>query len=237
MTIQSVIADGVATIALDRPQARNAVNLEMCDALLALAQQISSRNDIRVVFLRANGPAFSAGADLKERAGKDAAWVRHRRLRAFAAYEALEALAMPCIALVHGAAVGAGVEIAAACDFIVATPDATFRTPEAQRGTVGATQRLPRVLGKRLAKDLMFTGRALTAEEALRAGLVARIVPDLEKARMEIAASIAKAPPLAMQLAKRSIDRGVELDPAGARQAEIEAIEEQLASGEWMGKK
>ncbi|HEX4928373.1 MAG TPA: enoyl-CoA hydratase-related protein, partial [Burkholderiales bacterium] len=116
-------------------------------------------------------------------------------------------------------------------------PDATFRTPEAQRGTVGATQRLPRVLGKRLAKDLMFTGRALTAEEALRAGLVARIVPDLEKARMEIAASIAKALPLAMQLAKRSIDRGVELDPAGARQAEIEAIEEQLASGEWMGKK
>ena len=81
---------------------------------------------------------------------------------------------MPCVALVHGAAIGSGVEIAAACDFIVATPDATFRTPEAQRGTVGATQRLPRILGKRLAKDLMFTGRALTAEEAHRAGFVAQ---------------------------------------------------------------
>jgi enoyl-CoA hydratase len=237
MTIAVSSADGVATIALDRPQARNAVNLEMCNALLAFAQEVSSRDDIRVVFLRANGPAFSAGADLKERAGKDAAWVRDRRLRAFAAYEALEALPMPCIALVHGAAVGAGVEIAAACDFIVATPDATFRTPEAQRGTVGATQRLPRVLGKRLAKDLMFTGRVLGAEEALRAGLVARVVSSLDAARGEIAAAILKAPMQSVRLAKRSIDRGVELDPAGARQAEIEAIEEQLASGEWMGKK
>src|SRR5204862_2383269 len=105
---------------------------------------------------------------------------RERRLKAFAAYEALEAMPMPCIALVHGAAIGSVVEIAAACDFIVATADVSFRTPEAQRGTVGATQRLPRILGKRLAKDLMFTGRALTAEEAREAGFVARIVNDLD---------------------------------------------------------
>ena len=143
---------------------------------------------------------------------------------------------MPCIALVHGAAIGSGVEIAGACDFIVATPDASFRTPEAQRGTVGATQRLPRILGKRLAKDLMFTGRALTAEEAREAGFVARIVNDLDAAAAEIGAAILKAPPLAMRLGKRAIDRGIELDPKGAREAEIEAIEEQLASGQWMGK-
>jgi enoyl-CoA hydratase len=73
--------------------------------------------------------------------------------------------------------VGSGCEIAAACDFIVATPDASFRTPEALRGTVGATQRLPRILGKRLAKDMMFTGRVLSAEEAREAGLVSRLVP------------------------------------------------------------
>ena len=83
---------------------------------------------------------------------------------------------MPTVAVVHGAAIGSGSEIAAACDFIVATPAATFATPEALWGTVGATQRLPRVLGKRLAKDLMFTGRKLTAEEARIAGLVTRIV-------------------------------------------------------------
>ena len=82
---------------------------------------------------------------------------------------------MPSIAIVHGAAIGSGVEIAAACDFIIATPDATFSTPEAMWGTVGATQRLARVLGKRLAKDLMFTGRKLSAEEARTAGLVTRI--------------------------------------------------------------
>jgi enoyl-CoA hydratase len=191
---------------------------------------------VKVVFVRGNGPVFCGGADLKERQGKSEQWVRERRLKAFAAYEAIEALPMPCIALVQGAAIGSGVEISAACDFIVATPDTSFRTPEAQRGTVGATQRLPRILGKRLAKDMMFTGRALTAEEAREAGLVSRIVKDLDTAAAEIGAAILKAPPLAMRLGKRAIDRGIELDPKGAREAEIEAIEEQLASGEWMGK-
>jgi len=179
---------------------------------------------------------FCGGADVKERTGKSEQWVRERRLKAFSAYEALEALPMPCVALVHGAAIGSGCEIAAACDFVVATPDAVFRTPEAQRGTVGATQRLPRILGKRLAKDLMFTGRDLGAEEARHAGLVSRIVSDLDSEREKIQAAILKAPPLALRLAKRSIDQGIELDPKGAREVEIAAIEEQLASGQWMGK-
>ena len=237
MTVRCAIAGGVATITLDRPQARNALGMEMCLALLAACRRISADEDVRVAFVRANGPAFCAGADLKERAGKDEAWVRERRMKAFAAYEALESLPMPCVALVHGPVVGSGVEIAASCDFIVATPDATFRTPEAQRGTVGATQRLPRVLGKRLAKDLMFTGRALTADEALRGGLVSRVTEDLDGALREISEKILAAPPLAMRLAKRCIDRGAELDPAGALALEIEAIEEQLQSGNWMGKK
>jgi len=235
MTIAYTVVDGVASIALDRPEVRNALNREMCEALLAVTRRIIEE-DVRVVFVRGNGPVFCGGADLKERQGKSEQWIRERRLKAFAAYEAIEALPMPCIALVHGAAIGSGVEISAACDFIVATPDVTFRTPEAQRGTVGATQRLPRILGKRLAKDMMFTGRALTAEQALAAGLVARIVTDLDAAAAELGAAILKAPPLAMRLGKRAIDRGIELDPKGAREAEIEAIEEQLASGQWMGK-
>jgi enoyl-CoA hydratase len=233
MTVEYSLAGGVASIVLNRPAVRNALNLDMCDALLRITREISE--DVRMVFVRGNGPAFCAGADVKEREGKNGAWVRERRMRAFAAYAALEALPMPCVALVHGAVVGSGVEIAAACDFIVAAPDAIFRTPEAQRGTVGATQRLPRILGKRLAKDLMFTGRALTAAEAREAGLVARI-GELEAEKAAIAQAILKAPPLALKLAKRSIDRGVELDPAGALKAELEAIEEQLAAGQWMGK-
>ena len=231
MTLEVSIANGVATIALNRPEVRNALNLEMCDALIETTKSL----DARLVFVRGNGPVFCGGADLNERKGKSEQWVRERRMRAFAAYAALEALPMPCIALVHGAAIGSGVEIAAACDFIVATADATFRTPEAQRGSVGATQRLPRILGKRLAKDLMFTGRALTAQEARDAGLVARL-GDLDEERRAIAESILKAPALALKLAKRTIDRGIELDPKGALEVELEAIEEQLAAGQWMGK-
>jgi enoyl-CoA hydratase len=235
MTIAYSLADRVATIALDRPEARNALNFEMCEALFAASKRAAD-DDARLVFVRGNGPVFCGGADLKERQGKSEQWIRERRLRAFAAYEALEALPMPCIALVHGAAIGSGVEIAGACDFIVATPEASFRTPEAQRGTVGATQRLPRILGKRLAKDLMFTGRALSAEEAREAGFVSRVMSDLDAAAREIAAALLKAPPLALRLAKRAIDTGIERDPQGAKQVEIAAIEEQLAAGQWMGK-
>jgi len=146
---------------------------------------------------------------------------------------------MPAIAVLEGPAVGSGCEIAAACDFIVATPAASFRIPEALRGTVGATQRLPRILGKRLAKDLMFTGRTLSAEEAERHGLVSRLVEptQLDATLAEIAKAVLGAPADALRLAKRTIDRGVERDPRGALQAEIAAIEEQLATGAWMGKR
>jgi len=235
-TLQYSVESGVATILLDRPEARNALNGAMCDELCEAANRAAADASVQLVLVRGNGPVFCGGADLNERKGKSEDWVRARRMRAFAAYGALESLTMPCIALVHGAAIGSGVEIAAACDFIVATPDAVFGTPEAQRGTVGATQRLPRVLGKRLAKDLMFTGRRLTAEEARSAGFVSRISQDVEKEIVEISKLILAAPPAAMRLAKRCIDRGVELDPHGALQAEIEAIEEQLAAGQWMGK-
>ena len=236
MTILVDVRDGLGTITLNRPQSRNALNLPMCEALLAAAQGMDDA--VRLVLVRANGPVFCAGADLKERQGMDAAQVRERRMKGFAAYAALEALPMPAIAVVAGAAVGSGCEIAAACDFIVATPQASFRVPEALRGTVGATQRLPRILGKRLAKDLMFTGRTLGAEEAERHGLVARLVPaeNLEAVLAEIGKAILDAPAQALRLAKRAIDRGVERDPQGALETELAAIEEQLAAGNWMGK-
>jgi len=239
MTLLYGVKEGVATITLDRPQSRNALDLAMCEELLAAAQGAAADASIRLVLVRANGPVFCAGADLKERRGMSEAQVRERRMKAFAAYAALEALPMPAIAVLEGPVVGSGCEIAGACDFIVATPAASFRVPEAIRGTVGATQRLPRILGKRLAKDLLFTGRTLSAEEAERHGLVSRLVaPEkLEAVLAEIAKTIVEAPAQALRLAKRSVDRGVELDPKGALATEIAAIEEQLASGDWMGKK
>ncbi|HEX6318659.1 MAG TPA: enoyl-CoA hydratase/isomerase family protein [Burkholderiales bacterium] len=230
------VQGGIAALTLDRPEARNALNLRMCEELREAALAAAADPQVRVVFVRGSGPVFCAGADVKERSGMREEQVRQRRMKGFAAYEALESLPMPAVALVQGAALGSGAEIAAACDFIVATPDAVFGTPEAQRGTVGATQRLPRVLGKRLAKDLMFTGRRLTAEEARIAGLVSRISPDLDQEMESIARAILQAPADALRLAKQCIDRGVELDPHGALEVELEAIEQQLASGNWMGK-
>jgi enoyl-CoA hydratase/carnithine racemase len=233
-TVLYGVTDGIATITLNRPDSRNALNRAMCEDLIAAAAA-ATEADARLVFVRGNGPVFCAGADLKERKGMSSDEVRNRRLRGFAAYGALERLPMPAIAVVHGAAIGSGCEIAAACDFIVATPAATFSTPEALWGTVGATQRLPRVLGKRLAKDLMFTGRKLSAEEARAAGLVTRIVPadQLDGALAEIAQTISKASPAGLRQAKRCIDQGFELDPRGALAVEVLAIEENLAADDW----
>jgi enoyl-CoA hydratase len=236
VTVLYSVDGAIATITLNRPDARNALNDPMCEDLRRIASEVDP--NIRLVFVRGSGPVFCAGADVKERAEMSVDQVRARRLKAFAAYHALEALPMPVVAVVHGAALGSGVEIAAACDFIVATPEAAFGTPEALRGTVGATQRLPRVLGKRLAKDLMFTNRRLTAAEARAAGLVSRVVPaaELEQELATIGHAVTMASPEAIRYAKQCIDRGVELDPQGALGLELMAIEAQLASGKGMGK-
>ena len=237
-TLTYSVEGAIATVTLNRPDARNALNDPMCEELRGAAQRLSSDASIRLVFLRGAGKVFCAGADTKERAGMNIDQVRARRLKAFAAYHALESLPMPAVAVVHGAALGSGVEIAAACDFIVATPDAVFGTPEALRGTVGATQRLPRVIGKRLAKDLMFTGRRLSAAEAQAAGFVARVIaPEkLEHELANIAQAVVVAPVEAMRRAKQCIDRGSELDPKGALGLEMMAIEAQLAAGKGLGK-
>lgn len=225
----------VAEIILNRPDQRNALNAAMCDELRAAAVALRADDTIRCVIVRANGPVFCAGADLKERKGMDIDDVRARRLKAFAAYDALEQIGKPCIALVEGAAVGSGGEIAMACDFIVATEKASFRTPEALWGTVGATQRLPRVVGKRLAKDMAYTGRTLAVQEAQQAGLVSRIVAaeDAVSLVRQMARDIADAPPLAMRLTRDCIDRGVETDPAGALAIEMLAIDTLLQSSDW----
>jgi enoyl-CoA hydratase len=234
-TVRVETADGIATITLDRPEQRNALNLAMCVELLEAVRKVGTDSAVRVVLVRAAGPAFCAGADLKERQAMSEDQVRTRRLRAFAAYDALETIEKPCIAVVHGACYGSGCEIATACDFAIAGERATFCYPEATRGSVGATQRLPRIVGARMAKDLMFTGRVVHADEALRLGLVTRVVPDGELARVarDIAAQIATAPPLALRLAKRCIDKVPETDRAGALANELMAIEEVLAGDEW----
>jgi enoyl-CoA hydratase len=225
----------IVTLTLNRPDARNALNNAMCTELHRALVEVQRSSEIHVVIIAANGPVFCAGADLKERKGMDDDQIRARRLRAFALYDAIERMPMPIVAVVDGAAVGSGCEIAGACDFIIASDRASFRYPEARWGTVGATQRLPRIVGRRLAKDLMFTGRAVEAEEALRIGLVNRVVAHQALAATVdlLACDIADAPPHAIRSAKQTIDQGLDDSRHGALAREILAIEENLNAGVW----
>jgi len=227
--------DGVATVVLNRPLARNALDLTMCHQLRSAFERLDADESVRAVLLRASGPAFCAGADLKERKGRDENWVRSRRLASFAAYAAIERCAKPVVALVHGAVVGSGGEIAMSADFIVAADDVTFRFPEPHWGTVGATQRLQRVIGKRGAKELLFTSRVMPVEEAATAGLVSRVVPvaELLSEGERIAAGIACAPALAMALTKQAVDLGSETNLENGIRIEMAAIERCLADGGW----
>lgn len=223
----------LARVALNRPDARNALNLPMCHALRDAFAELDTDAEVRVVLLSANGPVFCAGADLKERRGKDEAWVRARRRASFAAYDAIERCSKPVVAVLDGPAIGSGGEIALCCDFVIAGRGASFRFPEPQWGTVGATQRLQRVIGKRRAKELLFTGRKMPVDEAYALGLVARVVDDVSAAADEVAASIAKAPALAMALTKQAVDLGEEVALSTGLRIEMVQIERVLADGAW----
>jgi enoyl-CoA hydratase/carnithine racemase len=233
--VRTTVTDGVATVELARPEARNAVDLPMCEQLRAAFDAIDADETVHVVLVSGQGPVFCAGADLKERTGKDAAWVRRRRVASFAAYAAIEACRRPVVALVQGAVVGSGGEITLAADFAVAADDVAFRFPEPHWGTVGATQRLPRAIGKRRAKELLFTNRRMAAAEALELGLVSRVVPvaELAETGWETARTIAKAPPTALSLTKRAVDLGAETDLDRGIRIEMAAIEQNLATGDW----
>lgn len=223
----------IARVTLNRPHLRNALDLPMCHALRDAFVALDASATVRVVLVDAAGPVFCAGADLKERQGKDEGWVRARRLAAFAAYETIERCSKPVVAVVGGPVVGSGGEIAMACDFILASRAASFRFPEPQWGTVGATQRLQRVVGKRRAKEMLFTGRTMLAEEALGLGLVARLVDDVVAEAEAVAVSIANAPALAMALTKQAVELGEEVPLTTGVRIELAQIERLLADGGW----
>lgn len=225
----------IARVTLARPEARNALNLAMCRELREAFERIEKSDGIQTVLLDAEGPVFCAGADLKERTDKDEQWVRERRKAAFAAYDAIARCPQPVVAVLQGPVVGSGGEIAMSCDFAIASSAVNFRFPEPQWGTVGATQRLQRVIGKRRAKELLFTGRIMPIEEAYALGLVARVTTpeELPKLAEEIAQTIVAAPSLAMRLTKQAVDLGEETDLAGGLKIEFEAIERCLADKDW----
>jgi enoyl-CoA hydratase/carnithine racemase len=211
------LADHVATVTLSRPEAMNAISTQVADELAGALLRVAADPDAWVVILAAAGDkAFCVGADLKERAElDDAGWLRTRILIR-ALFETLRAMPQPTIASVFGHALGGGFELALSCDLIVAADNASFGLPEVRVGIVpggGGTQLLTRLLGPGAAKQYIFTGQRLRAQEALRLGLVARLVSadKLKGATMSLAREICESSPVAVREAKRAIDRALDV--------------------------
>jgi enoyl-CoA hydratase len=196
---------------------------------------LSQQTDVHVVLIDAMGSSFCAGADLKERQTMTTADLVARRVEGFTAYAAIEALPMPVIAVVQGPAFGSGGEVMAACDFVLASTEACFKYPEVGWGTIGATQRLPRIVGRRMAKELLFTGRVVDSQEAKTLGLVNHVYAsdELQVKARAMAEAIAKCNPLTTRLTKRSIDQGLDTTREGALGIELLAIQENLQGSDW----
>lgn len=224
--IAYTIDGAVARLSHNRPEMRNAESQRLLDELDDAVRKASADPAVRVLVFDAKGEHFSAGHDLKEGAAKRADFTVEQRW----AYEELYYLdyalriwdcPKPTIASVQGACIAGGFMVANMCDLIVAADDAFFSDPVCHTLGAAAVEVLihPWVMGARKAKEMLFTGARMTAEEAHRIGMVNRVVPraDLEAKTMELARHIAKAEPFGLKLVKRSINRT--LDTQGLRAA------------------
>lgn len=208
-------SEQIVTLTLNRPDKMNAMNRAVLDGLLSALDEVAARREVRAVIVTGAGErAFSAGADLKERAGMTPEKTRAFLLRIRRVMDFVERLPMPTIAAVEGVAFGGGCELALACDLRVLSERAQIGLTECALGIIpgaGGTQRLPRIVGPAKAKELIFTAKRLSAAEALEIGLANRVVEAgraLEASR-EIAKEIAKCAPLAVEAAKAAIDGGL----------------------------
>jgi enoyl-CoA hydratase/carnithine racemase len=214
----------VATLTLNRPSVLNAISRELAGDLSAVCAQLQNRDDVRAVVVTGAGErAFCAGADLKERRALSAEDRASHTAAIEEAAEALAALPMPTIAAIRGFALAGGAELAIACDLRVAASDATLGFPEVKIGIfpgAGGALRLPWIVGTGAARDLLFTGRQIGAEEAFRIRLVDRLTTpeSVLPVAMDLAASIAANAPLAMRAVKRAIAASQGRSPADARE-------------------
>ena len=208
------IEDHIALIKLNRPDALNALNLQLLGELGRALATADANDKVRCIVLTGSDKAFAAGADVKEMADKSFTEVMGRDLFG-AEGDAIRRIRKPVIAAVAGYALGGGCELAMMCDFIIAADTAKFGQPEINLGVIagmGGTQRLTRSVGKSKSMDMHLTGRFMTAEEAERAGLVSRVVPAkklLEEA-MAAAEKIAEKSMLAAMAAKEAVNRAEE---------------------------
>jgi enoyl-CoA hydratase len=211
-TIELERAGTVATVRLNRPSVLNALNLQMLDELRATFAELDADDGVRAVILTGTGPkAFAAGADIGELNALPTARAAEAQARKGQALtRAVERMHVPVIAAVNGFALGGGCELAMACDIRIASENARFGQPEVNLGILpgyGGTQRATRLVGEGMAMYLCLTGEMIDAHEALRVGLVQRVVPfdELQGEARRIAGLIASKAPLAVAAAKRAV--------------------------------
>ena len=210
--------DGISVLTLNRPEVMNAFNFELLRALDDAIKALRFNPDIRVIIITGAGEkAFSAGADLKERRTLSDIQVKEFIYTIRNLFTSIEQLNKPVIAAVNGIALGGGTELALACDIRIVSTNATMGQTETRLAIIpgaGGTQRLPRLVGKGKAKELIFTGRRIGAEEALDIGLANKICEPshLMEECMQMAAMICEAGPIAVEQAKYAINYGLETD-------------------------
>ena len=206
-------AEGVGLIRINRPEARNALNLEVRKLIGQSLTEMSDDDSVRCIVLTGNDKAFAAGADIKEMANASTIDMLLRGTQKM--WRTIYACPKPVIAAVSGFALGGGCELAMTCDIIIAGESAKFGQPEVKIGIIpggGGTQRFPRTVGKYKAMRYVLTGDLFGAKEAEAMGLVSEIVPDaeVEKRAVAMAVQIAELAPLAIQQTKESVIRGMD---------------------------
>ena len=209
--------DGIRLLTINKPQSLNALDSEVLRELGSVVAETAADESIRVLIITGEGRAFVAGADISEMVSKDPMQGLAFGKSGAEVFRAIEQLPIPVIAAVNGFALGGGCELAMACDLRIASSKAKFGQPEVGLGIIpgfSGTQRLPRLVGPAKAKELVYTGEVIRADEALRIGLVNKVVePEaLIDEALALAEKIAAQAPVAVQLAKKAIDTGLQAD-------------------------
>ena len=205
----------LAFVTLNRPERRNPLSLEMLQELIEAFRGLSGDQSVRVVVLKANGPAFSAGHDISEMSGKDDAFYRRLFEVCTQLMELIQSIPQPVIAQVHAMATAAGCQLVASCDIVVAAQEAKFATPGVKIGLFCSTPMvaLSRAVGAKKAMEMLLTGEPITAAEAVAAGLVSRVVPaaELDATVRAVAGRIASSSPFVVAIGKRAFYRQLQM--------------------------
>jgi enoyl-CoA hydratase/carnithine racemase len=221
-------AEGVALIRINRPEARNALNMEVRRLLAQRLTEVAGEADVRCIVITGNEKAFAAGADIKEMA--NAGTIEMLQRGTLKLWSQIAACPKPVIAAVNGFALGGGCELAMSCDIIVAGESAKFGQPEVKIGIIpggGGTQRLARAVGKYKAMRYVLTGDIFDARTAYEMGLASEIVADaeVEQRAIGMAKQIAELPPLAIEQAKEAVLRGMDASLETGLALETKAIQ------------